>query len=86
LRDCADIGHAGAVRIQSDFNAKAQRRRGRKFLWRVLGYVLLQIPGGYLAGRWSPKKLISLFLVFWGIGAVVRSLGPALPEAGLLKI
>ena len=35
-----------------------------------LGYVLLQIPGGYLAGCWSPKKLISMFLVFWGICAV----------------
>src|SRR2546423_562159 len=23
------------------------------------GYVLLQIPGGYLAGHWSAKKLIS---------------------------
>jgi hypothetical protein len=48
--------------------------------------VLLQIPGGYFASRWSPKKLISLFLVFWGICAVGRSLGPALPEAVLLKI
>jgi MFS family permease len=35
-----------------------------------LGYVLLQIPGGYLASRWSPKKLISIFLVFWGVCAV----------------
>ena len=35
-----------------------------------LGYVLLQISGGHLAGRWSAKKLISLCLIFWGICAV----------------
>jgi MFS family permease len=34
------------------------------------GYVLLQIPGGYLASRWSARKFISLLLVGWGICAV----------------
>ena len=31
-----------------------------------LGYVLLQMAGGYLAGQWSAKKLVSLCLIFWG--------------------
>ena len=35
-----------------------------------LGYVLLQIPGGYLANRWSAKKLVGILLVLWGICAV----------------
>jgi MFS family permease len=35
-----------------------------------LGYVLLQTSGGYLASRWSAKKLVSLCLVFWGACAV----------------
>jgi MFS family permease len=35
-----------------------------------LGYVLLQIPGGHLANRWSAKKLVSIFLVLWGVCAV----------------
>src|SRR5258708_7941303 len=35
-----------------------------------LGYILLQIPGGYLASRWSAKKIISMFLVAWGVCAV----------------
>lgn len=35
-----------------------------------IGYVLLQIPGGYLATHWSARKLISIFLVCWGICAV----------------
>ncbi len=34
------------------------------------GYVLLQIPGGYLASHWSARKVISIFLVGWGICAV----------------
>jgi MFS family permease len=35
-----------------------------------LGYVLLQIPGGYLASHWSARKVISLFLILWGICAI----------------
>ena len=34
------------------------------------GYVLLQIPGGHWASRWSARKLISLCLVAWGVCAV----------------
>ncbi len=34
------------------------------------GYILLQIPSGYLAHRWSAKRLIAMFLVFWGLCAV----------------
>src|SRR2546422_684203 len=34
------------------------------------GYILLQIPSGYLASHWSARKLISLFLIFWGICAI----------------
>jgi MFS family permease len=35
-----------------------------------LGYVLLQMVGGYLAGKWSAKKLVSVCLIFWGFCAV----------------
>lgn len=35
-----------------------------------IGYVLLQLPGGYLASRWSARKVISIFLVSWGICAI----------------
>jgi MFS family permease len=37
------------------------------FYW---GYLTLQIPGGHLAKYWSPKKFISVLLVFWAICAV----------------
>src|ERR1700726_4508797 len=35
-----------------------------------LGYVLLQVPGGYWATHWSAKKIVSVFLVAWGLAAV----------------
>jgi MFS family permease len=50
-----------------------------------LGYVLLQIPGGYLAGRWSPKKLISIFLVFWGVCAVGGGLVSSFREFAVMR-
>lgn len=33
------------------------------FFW---GYLLLQIPGGYLARRWSAKWFVAILLVAWG--------------------
>lgn len=35
-----------------------------------IGYVLLQMLGGYLANRWSAKKFISICLLFWGACAI----------------
>jgi sugar phosphate permease len=37
------------------------------FFW---GYMLLQIPGGYLAQRWSAKRFVSILLVLWGVCSV----------------
>lgn len=36
------------------------------FYW---GYLALQVPGGYLAKRWSAKKLIAILMIAWGISA-----------------
>src|SRR5438046_9163636 len=33
------------------------------FFW---GYLLLQIPGGYLTSHWSARKVVSLYLVARG--------------------
>ncbi len=37
------------------------------FFW---GYLLLQIPGGYLAQRWSAKRFVSILLVVWAACSV----------------
>ena len=41
------------------------------FFW---GYMLLQIPGGYLAQRWSAKRFVSILLVVWGLCSVACGL------------
>lgn len=40
------------------------------FFW---GYLLLQIPGGYLAERWSAKRVVGILLAAWGIVAVATA-------------
>ncbi|MGH9407686.1 MAG: MFS transporter [Terriglobia bacterium] len=45
------------------------------FFW---GYLLLQIPGGYLAERWSAKRVVSILLAAWG----VCSVGTAFVQTG----
>src|SRR5512142_3319857 len=50
-----------------------------------LGYVLLQIPGGYLASRWSARKIISLFLIFWGLCAVGCGLSRTFTEFKMMR-
>ncbi|MDD2862879.1 MAG: MFS transporter, partial [Acidiphilium sp.] len=35
-----------------------------------VGYVLLQIPGGWLAEHWSAKKFVAVMIVFWGLMAL----------------
>lgn len=37
------------------------------FFW---GYLLLQIPGGYIAERWSAKWLVAILLAAWGLCAI----------------
>jgi MFS family permease len=37
------------------------------FFW---GYLILQIPGGYLASRWSTKRFVAILLFVWGCCAV----------------
>jgi len=45
------------------------RMKGQAAGFFFLGYVLLQVPGGYLASRWSARKIISIFLIGWGVFA-----------------
>ena len=37
------------------------------FFW---GYTILQVPGGYLASRWSTKYFVAILLVAWGCCSV----------------
>jgi MFS family permease len=37
------------------------------FFW---GYLILQVPGGYLASRWSTKRFVAILLLVWGACAL----------------
>jgi sugar phosphate permease len=52
------------------------------FFW---GYLLLQIPGGYLAQRWSAKWLIAVMLAAWGLCAVGCGLARNWQELALMR-
>ena len=39
-----------------------------------IGYLVLQIPGGYLAERWSAKKFVGIMILIWGVMAVANGL------------
>jgi sugar phosphate permease len=41
------------------------------FFW---GYLVLQIPGGYLAQQWSAKRFVSILLVVWGVCSALTGL------------
>jgi sugar phosphate permease len=50
-----------------------------------LGYVLLQAPGGFLANRWSARKVVSVCLAFWGIAAAGCGLTRTFGEFGAMR-
>jgi MFS family permease len=50
-----------------------------------LGYVLLQASGGYLANRWSAKKLVSLCLIFWGACAIGCGLAKTFTQFDVMR-
>lgn len=67
--DRSNIGYAFAGIGQTFHVGKAaQGAAGGIFF---IGYVLLQIPGGWLAEHWSAKKFIAIMIVFWGIAAIL---------------
>src|SRR2546421_5039740 len=50
------------------------------------GYLLLQIPSGYIATRWSPRKLISLFLICWGFCAIGCGLAKTFRQFEIMRV
>ncbi len=50
------------------------------------GYLLLQIPGGYLASRWSARKLISWCLIAWGACAVGCGLAQTFRQFEVMRV
>ena len=53
------------------------------FYW---GYILLQVPGGHLANRWSAKRFIAILLAAWGVAAVGCGLARTWQELWVMRL
>lgn len=53
------------------------------FFW---GYLLLQVPGGYIAERWSAKWLVSIMLGAWGLCAIGCGLAENWHQLALMRL
>ena len=53
------------------------------FFW---GYLLLQVPGGYLAHRWSAKHFVSVLLVIWGVCSAATGLVGTWREFWIMRL
>jgi MFS family permease len=52
------------------------------FFW---GYLLLQVPGGYMAERWSAKRWIAILIVLWSVAAMASGLTHTFGELVLAR-
>jgi sugar phosphate permease len=53
------------------------------FFW---GYLVLQIPGGYMAEHWSAKRFVSILLVAWGICSVACGLAHTARQFWVMRL
>lgn len=52
------------------------------FFW---GYLLLQIPGGFIAERWGAKRLIAVMLAAWGLCAIGCGLAQTWQQLAVMR-
>jgi sugar phosphate permease len=59
--------------MQKDLNlsASAAGDIAGIFFW---GYLILQIPGGILASKWSARKTVTILMLFWGLSAIATGM------------
>nr|WTB31330.1 MFS transporter [Streptomyces sp. NBC_00830] len=52
------------------------------FFW---GYLLLQVPGGYMAERWSARRWIAILMVLWSAAAVASGFTHNLTQLSIAR-
>lgn len=67
--DRTNIGFALAG-LQKDLGINAAQQGLAAGIF-FIGYLVLQIPGGYLAERWSAKKFVGIMVLIWGALAIL---------------
>ncbi|WP_083527847.1 MFS transporter [Curtobacterium ammoniigenes] len=67
--DRTNIGFA-LTGLQKDLGINAAQQGLAAGIF-FIGYLVLQIPGGYLAERWSAKKFVGMMVLIWGALAIL---------------
>jgi MFS family permease len=52
------------------------------FFW---GYLLFQVPGGYLAQRWSAKWVVAILMSLWGAASILTGFVRTVPELWVMR-
>jgi ACS family glucarate transporter-like MFS transporter len=63
-----------------------QQEMGWVFSAFVVGYALFQVPGGWLADRWGPRRVLTGALVWWSICTALTAFVAATPLTELVGI
>src|SRR5271168_4983973 len=82
--DRTNLSIAG-LQISSEYGLGNQRL-GWIFSAFLIGYAGFQVPAGWLASRFGPRRVISLDVVWWGIATALTTMIPVgIPQAPLLR-
>ena len=82
--DRVNISIAGSS-IERDFGL-THVQLGWVFSAFVLGYALFQAPGGRLADRFGPRKIIALGTIWWGVFTALTAFAPVGLAASLVVL
>jgi len=73
--DRTNISIAG-IQISKEYGLGNQRL-GWIFSAFLIGYALFQIPAGWLAARYGPRRVITIGVLWWGVATALTALLPA---------
>lgn len=82
--DRTNISVAG-VQMRQEY-AIDQTRLGWVFSAFLIGYAAFQVPAGWLAARYGPRKLLTWALLWWGLFSVATALVPVGDRNAILML
>src|SRR5690348_3090424 len=83
--DRTNISIAG-LQMSTEYGLGNQRL-GWIFSAFLIGYAVFQVPAGWLASRFGPRKVLSLGVIWWGVATALTAVLPStLSHAVLLLI